>query len=36
MPASLRIMGPGYLRWRAKEIARGDVARLEPAVVAAA
>jgi uncharacterized protein (DUF2236 family) len=26
MPAWLRNTGPGYLRWRAKEIARGDVA----------
>jgi uncharacterized protein (DUF2236 family) len=25
MPASLRNTGPGYLRWRAQEIARGDV-----------
>ncbi|MDX6615371.1 MAG: hypothetical protein QOD60_462 [Solirubrobacterales bacterium] len=24
MPASLRNMGPGYLRWRRKQIARGD------------
>jgi uncharacterized protein (DUF2236 family) len=24
MPASLRNMGPSYLRWRRKEIARGD------------
>lgn len=31
MPPQLRIIGPGYLRWRRQAIARGDVARLAPA-----
>jgi uncharacterized protein (DUF2236 family) len=28
VPRSLRVMGPGYLRWRREAIARGDVAHL--------